>query len=59
MGASLATSASTEDVDRWLTLLEKQGLVERFYLGTAKSGAIVELPQQAFDRMTRLLCNEP
>jgi hypothetical protein len=55
MSASLATSVSTEDTARWLTLLEKQGLVERFSSGTAMTPAIVTLTQGAFDQMTLLL----
>lgn len=59
MSASLTTTVSTEDTARWLTLLEKQGLVERFASGTEMSRAIVTLSQGAFDQMTRLLSDRP
>jgi hypothetical protein len=59
MSASLATSVSAEDTARWLTILEEQGLVERFSSGTEMSRAIVTLSQQAFDQMTHLLTDHP
>jgi hypothetical protein len=59
MSASLATPVSAEDTARWLTLLEKQGLVERFTSGPEMSRAIVTLSQKAFDQMTRLLSDYP
>lgn len=59
MSASMATSVSTQDTARWLTLLEEQGLVERFSSGGQMSQAIVTLSQSAFDQMTRLLTERP
>ena len=55
VSASMAASVSTQDTTRWLTILEEQGLVERFESGTDGSRAIVTLSQTAFDQMTRLL----
>jgi hypothetical protein len=55
MSASIATSVSTQDTARWVTVLEEQGLVERFYSGPETGQAIVSLSQSAFDQMTRLL----
>jgi hypothetical protein len=59
MSASIAASESTQDIARWLTLLEEQGLVERFYSCTEASCAIVTLSQKAFDQMTRFLNESP
>jgi hypothetical protein len=59
MSASIAASVSTQDTARWLTRLEEQGLVERFYSGADMSQAIVTLSQSAFDQMTRLLNERP
>lgn len=59
MSASMAASVPTQDIARWLILLEQHGLVERFSSGTDASRAIVTLSQRAFDQMTRLLNEHP
>lgn len=58
MSTSITASISTQEATRWLTLLEKHGLVERIQPTRRTGQPIVTLSQRAVDQMTRLLTDD-